>query len=106
MDGTRLLGILTERLYARKVMLKGRTSQLTFVKDIMEAPVLCVEPQDTVETCLALMTELHVRHLPVIDGDRVVGIVSIGDLVKSVIDEQRFTIDQLEAYIQGERPLH
>lgn len=103
MDGTRLVGIFTERQYARDVMLKGRTSPQTLVQDIMETPV-AVEPDETVEACLAVMTEERVRHLPVIDGDRVVGIVSIGDLVKSVIDEQRFTIGQLEAYIHGEPP--
>ena len=103
MDGMRLVGILTERHYARDVILKGRTSPQTLVRDIMETPVV-VEPNETVEACLAVMTEQRVRHLPVIDSDRVVGIVSIGDLVKSVIDEQRFTIGQLEAYIHGEPP--
>ena len=103
MDGMRLVGILTERHYARDVILKGRTSPQTLVRDIMETPVV-VEPDETVEACLAVMTEERVRHLPVIDSDRVVGIVSIGDLVKSVIDEQRFTIGQLEAYIHGEPP--
>ena len=103
MDGMRLVGILTERHYARDVMLKGRTSPQTLVQDIMETPI-AVEPDETVEACLAIMTEERVRHLPVIDSDRVVGIVSIGDLVKSVIDEQRFTIGQLEAYIHGEPP--
>ena len=103
MDGMRLVGILTERHYARDVILKGRTSPQTLVRDIMETPVV-VEPDETVEACLAVMTEERVRHLPVIDSDCVVGIVSIGDLVKSVIDEQRFTIGQLEAYIHGEPP--
>ena len=103
MDGTRLVGIFTERQYARDVMLKGRTSPQTLVRDIMEMPV-AIEPEEAVEACLAVMTEERVRHLPVIDSDRVVGVVSIGDLVKSVIDEQRFTIGQLEAYIHGEPP--
>ena len=81
MDGTRLVGIFTERQYARDVMLKGRTSPQTLVQDIMETPI-AVEPDETVEACLAIMTEERVRHLPVIDNDCVVGIVSIGDLVK------------------------
>ena len=99
MDGDALVGIVTERHYARDVMLKGRTSPQTLVRDIMETQVACVEPNETVEACLELMTEERVRHLPVVDDGRVVGIVSIGDLVKSVIDEQRFTINQLETYI-------
>jgi CBS domain-containing protein len=103
MDGTRLVGIFTERQYARDVMLKGRTSPQTLVRDIMEMAVT-VEPDETVEACLAVMTEERVRHLPVTNSDRVVGVVSIGDLVKSVIDEQRFTIGQLESYIHGEPP--
>jgi CBS domain-containing protein len=103
MENASLVGIFTERQYARDVMLKGRTSPSTLVRDIMETPV-AVEPDETVEACLVVMTEERVRHLPVIDGDRVVGIVSIGDLVKSVIDEQQFTIGQLEAYIHGEPP--
>ncbi len=106
MDGDALVGIVTERHYARDVMLKGRTSPQTLVRDIMETEVACVEPNETVETCLRLMTEERVRHLPVVDDGRVVGIVSIGDLVKSIIDEQRFTIDQLETYIHGERITH
>ena len=99
MDGDALVGIVTERHYARDVMLKGRTSPQTLVRDIMETEVASVEPNETVEACLRLMTEERVRHLPVVAGGRVVGIVSIGDLVKSVIDEQRFTIVQLETYI-------
>jgi len=99
MDGDVLVGIVTERHYARDVMLKGRTSPQTLVRDIMETQVACVEPNETVEACLRLMTEERVRHLPVVDGGRVAGIVSIGDLVKSIIDEQRFTIVQLETYI-------
>ena len=99
MDGDGLVGIVTERHYARDVMLKGRTSPQTLVRDIMETQVACVDPDQTVEACLSLMTEERVRHLPVVNGGRVVGIVSIGDLVKSVIDEQQFTIGQLETYI-------
>lgn len=105
-EGGKLIGMITERQYARDIILKGRASPNTFVRDIMEARVLCVEPDDTVETCMQLMTRERVRHLPVVQGGRVVGIVSIGDLVKSIIDEQRFTIDQLESYIHGEPLLH
>jgi CBS domain-containing protein len=106
MDGDALVGIVTERHYARDVMLKGRTSPQTLVRDIMQTQVPRVEPDETVEACLKLMTDERVRHLPVVAGGCVVGIVSIGDLVKSVIDDQRFTIDQLETYIHGEPPLH
>jgi CBS domain-containing protein len=106
MDGDVLAGIVTERHYARDIMLKGRTSPQTLVREIMETEVASVEPHETVEACLQLMTRQRVRHLPVIDAGRVVGIVSIGDLVKSVIDDQRFTIDQLEGYIHGEPLLH
>jgi len=101
-DGDVLVGIVTERHYARDVMLKGRTSPRTPVRDIMETQVPCVKPSQTTEACLALMTHACVRHLPVIDGGRVVGIVSIGDLVKSIIDDQHHTIDQLETYIHGD----
>ena len=101
MDAGALVGIVTERHYARDVMLKGRTSPQTLVQDIMETQMPCIEPKQTIEACLALMTQKRVRHLPVVDGDRVVGIVSIGDLVKSIIDDQRHTIDQLETYIHG-----
>jgi len=101
-DGDALVGIVTERHYARDVMLKGRTSPRTPVRDIMETQVPCVKPSQTTEACLALMTHECVRHLPVIDGGRVVGIVSIGDLVKSIIDDQHHTIDQLETYIHGD----
>jgi CBS domain-containing protein len=106
MDGDLLAGIVTERHYARDVMLKGRASPQTLVRDIMETHVACVAPDETVEACLDVMTQQRVRHLPVIDGGRVVGIVSIGDLVKSIIDDQHFTIDQLEGYIHGEPLLH
>ena len=106
MDGATLLGILTEREYARNVVLKGRSSPQTLVRDIMSTPVAYVEPDATVEDCMALMTEKRVRHLPVVEDEAVVGIISIGDLVKSVIDEQRFTIRQLESYFSGEHYMH
>ena len=105
MDGDELMGLITERNYVRDIILKGRTSTHTLVAEIMDRDVPCVEPDATVEACLELMTNRRVRHLPVLDGGRVVGIVSIGDLVKSVIDDQRSTIGQLEGYIHGERLL-
>ena len=106
MDGGMLVGILTERDYARNVVLKGRTSPQTLVSDIMSTQVRCVAPDDTVEDCMALMTEKRVRHLPVVDDEAVVGVISIGDLVKSVMDDQRCTIDQLETYFRGDLYVH
>jgi CBS domain-containing protein len=103
MDGDALVGIITERHYARNVILKGRTSPATLVREIMERQVITVRPEQTVEECMALMTAKRVRHLPVIEGGRIAGIVSIGDLVKSVIDDQKFVIDQLHHYIRGSR---
>lgn len=101
MDGEQVLGIITERHYARNVVLKGKASPVTPVRDIMETRVVVTRPDDTVERCMALMTEKRVRHLPVLDGEELVGIVSIGDLVKSIIGDQKFMIDQLEHYIHG-----
>jgi CBS domain-containing protein len=106
MEGGKLVGMLTERDYARNVVLRGRSSPQTLVRDIMSIQVVCVEPDATVDECLALMTEACVRHLPVVVERVVVGIISIGDLVKSIIDDQRFTIDQLETYIRGELYMH
>ena len=106
MDRATLVGIFTERDYARNVVLKGRSSPQTLVRDIMSTQVAYVEPDDTVEKCLALMTQKRVRHLPVVQDEGVVGVISIGDLVKSIIDDQRFTIDQLETYISGEVYVH
>ena len=105
-DRANLVGILTERDYARNVVLKGRTSPQTRVRDIMSTRVACVELFDTVEDCMSLMTDKRVRHLPVVEDEAVVGIVSIGDLVKSVMDEQRCTIRQLETYFRGELYVH
>ena len=99
LDGEHLIGIITERLYARNVFLKGRSSPKTIVKEIMSTRVVCARPEQSVEECMALMTEKAVRHLPVLEHKRVIGIISIGDLVKSVIDDQKFTIEQLEHYI-------
>jgi len=101
MDKATLVGIFTERDYARNVVLKGRSSPQTLVRDIMSTQVACVEPDDTVEHCMALMTEKRVRRLPLLEDEAVVGVISIGDLVKSIIDDQSFTIDQLETYCRG-----
>jgi CBS domain-containing protein len=99
LDGDRLVGLLTERDYARKVVLAGRSSKDSQVKDVMTGHVVCVAPQRSVDECMALMTNKRLRHLPVLDHKRVVGIVSIGDLVKATIDDQQFTISQLQMYI-------
>jgi len=101
MDGEKLVGIITERHYARNVVLKGKASPTTPVRDVMERRVICARPDQTVEQCMAIMSQKRVRHLPVLEGKKVIGIISIGDLVKSIIGEQRFIIDQLEHYIQG-----
>ena len=101
LEQDRLKGIITERDYARKVILQGKASKDTPVRKIMSTNVLCALPTQTVEECMALVTENRVRHLPVMDGERVDGIVSIGDLVKAVIADQKFIIEQLEHYIAG-----
>jgi CBS domain-containing protein len=101
MDGEKLMGIVTERDYARKVILEGKSSKDTSVSDVMTRKVLCVSPERTVDECMALMTDKRARHLPVVDQKRVVGVVSIGDLVKTLINEQQILIDQLQHYISG-----
>ena len=101
MDGNRLVGIVTERDYARKVALAGRSSRETRVEDIMTPKPVCVAPMHRIDECMALMTELGVRHLPVLDGDRLEGIISIGDVVKATISHQEFIIEQLEHFIAG-----
>ena len=99
MNGDRLAGIFSERDYARKVALRGLTSKDTTVGDLMTGKVITVGPAWTADQCMALMTEHHIRHLPVVEGDRVLGVVSIGDAVKAVVDEQHFVIGQLTSYI-------
>ncbi len=103
-EGSRLVGIVSERDYTRKVALKGKASKQTLVREIMFTPVIPATPDHTVEDCLRLMTENRVRHLPVMDGDRMIGIVSIGDLVNWTISEQTATISHLESYIAGQYP--
>ena len=102
MEGDNLKGIVTERDYARKVILAGKSSRQTPVREIMTTAVLCAKLEQSVEQCLALMTDKRIRHLPVADGGKVVGLVSIGDLLKEIIAEQQFIIEQLEHYIAGQ----
>lgn len=99
MDGKKLIGIFSERDYARKVILKGKSSKDIFVGEVMSSPVVFITPQQTDEQGLALMTATHVRHLPVMENDHIRGVVSIGDLVKSIMGQQKQTIDKLEKYI-------
>lgn len=101
MEGDKLAGIVSERDYARKVALMSRTSALTAVREIMTSSVICVQPTQTTEDCMVLMTEHRLRHLPIMEGDQLLGLISIGDLVKDIISEQRYTIRQLEQYISG-----
>ena len=103
MDDDEIVGMITERHYARNVVLKGKTSPATPISDIMERNVVVVQPEQSVEQCMAIMTDKRIRHLPVVDGEKLIGVISIGDLVKSILGDQKFTIGQLEHYIHGER---
>lgn len=103
MDSAKIAGIITERDYARKIVLMGRSSKDTPVRDIMTSSVMYVRPDQASEECMALMTENRLRHLLVMDNGKLIGVVSIGDLVKDIISEQKFIIQQLEQYITGER---
>jgi CBS domain-containing protein len=103
MEGEKVVGIITERDYARKIVLMARSSKETPVRDVMTSSVMYVRPDQTSEECMVLMTENRLRHLPVMNGDELIGLISIGDLVKGIISEQKFIIQQLEHYITGER---
>lgn len=98
-DNEKLVGILSERDYARKIILKGKTSQDTKIREIMTENPFTITPADSIETCMNLMSQHHFRHLPVVDGDKAVGMISIGDVVKAVIKMQKETIDHLQNYI-------
>jgi CBS domain-containing protein len=100
-ENGKVVGIITERHYARNVFLKGLSSPDTLVGDIMERNVVCVSGAETVENCMAVMTDRRIRHLPVVDGENLIGIISIGDLVKSIISDREFVITELVQYIHG-----
>ncbi len=101
LEDKKLVGIISERDYARKVILKGRSSKATQVEEIMTTRVVYAHPEQNVNECMALMTEKHIRHLPIMMEEKLLGVISIGDLVKSIIAEQQLTIEQLEQYISG-----
>ncbi len=101
MEGEKILGIFSERDYARRVILEGKSSKEIYVEDVMSGIVYYINPENTIEECMAVMTDKKVRHLPVLENDRLAGIISIGDVVKAIIDERNLTIDQLVNYIKG-----
>lgn len=101
MDGTKLLGIFTERDYARKIILKGRSSKTTTVEEVMTKDPILVSPSEQIETCMQLMTDKRISHLPVSENDRILGMISIGDILKHLIEDQKDTIDQLKNYINS-----
>jgi CBS domain-containing protein len=100
-DGDNLVGIVSERDYARKIVLKGRSSKETPVREIMTEKIFYVNPDSTFNECMALFTERRIRHLPVLQDDKLVGVISSGDVIKAIISEQEFIIDQMERYIKG-----
>ncbi len=101
LDGDKLAGIFSERDYAREIILKGKSSKTTSISEVMSSNVLTVKPNDTVEQAMNIMSDKHIRHLPVLEGDKVIGMLSIGDLVKETIEYQQTLIKQLESYITG-----
>ncbi|MDI1363222.1 CBS domain-containing protein [Methylotenera sp.] len=101
LDGDKLVGIFSERDYAREIILKGKSSKTTPISEVMSSNVLTVKPSDTVEQAMNIMSDKHIRHLPVLEGDKVIGMLSIGDLVKETIEYQQTLIKQLESYITG-----
>lgn len=103
MQKEKVVGIFSERDYARKIVLKGESSHTTAIKDVMTSGVLSVHPEQSIDECMALMTNKHVRHLPVLENGNLIGIISIGDVVKAIISEHEYTIKQLENYITGSR---
>jgi CBS domain-containing protein len=103
MQTEKVVGIFSERDYARKIVLKGESSHTTAIKDVMTSGVLSVNPEQSIDDCMALMTNKHVRHLPVIENGNLIGLISIGDVVKAIISEHEYTIKQLENYITGSR---
>jgi CBS domain-containing protein len=103
LDDSKLVGIMSERIYAREIILKGRTSFGTLVREVMSTRVLYARPAQSVQECMAVMAANDLRHLPVLQNDELVGVVSIGDMVKSIIGDQNFSIEQYEHYIHGDR---
>lgn len=101
MEGEKILGIFSERDYARRVILEGKSSKEIYVEEVMSGIVYYINPENTIEECMAVMTDKKVRHLPVLEDDKLAGIISIGDVVKAIIDERNLTIDQLVNYIKG-----
>ena len=101
MDGPSLVGVISERDYARKIILEGRSSEDTKISEIMSAEVITTGPDNSIEECMKIMTDRRIRHLPVLSGDKVLGVISLGDLVEYIIAEQRFVIEQMERYISG-----
>lgn len=102
LDGDKLEGIFSERDYARKIALMDRSSRTTEVRQVMTADLICVGPSDSMEDCMQLMTDKHIRHLPVLEEGKLIGLISIGDLVKNIIEDQKAMILQLEKYVRGE----